>query len=96
MDRSGGIDTLSGWLAAAPCLVEQHKQTNKQTGESESQISWGAKPRALEQKMRTREHYLLGTAGRVCGVRRLGLRIQRQLLQQIRGFFARQIDELRA
>ena len=38
--------------------------------------------------------YLLGT-GRLCCIRRLGLRIQRQLLQQIRGFFAQQIDELR-
>jgi hypothetical protein len=38
--------------------------------------------------------YLLGT-GRLGSIRRLGLRIQRQLLQQIRGFFAQKTDELR-
>jgi hypothetical protein len=89
MDRSGGMFTLSGWLPAAPCRIEQQqRQTN------ENIMPPGTNHEHTQHKITVLSQYLL-SIGRLGSIRRLGLRIQRQLLQQIRGFFAQKIDELR-
>lgn len=97
MDRSGGIATLRGWLAAGPCWINSQKSPEPHV--LESHIT-DRKPRAYTQTSRIHHfhcfiQYLLSAGGLGGRIHRLGLRIQRQLLQQIRGFFQQQNNELR-